>query len=218
MTTQRLLRASLAELIGTTILAGVVAVAGHTTARVANGSGDSVFLPVFAPIMVGITVMTLVYLFGGISGAHFNPAVTVALWAYRKIKPLTAVAYLVAQVAGALIGMHLITRWLFDDFELTKVMGSIDWRIFFAEALGACLLLLGVMSVVIGKVKDEIAGLVIGSALTIGIALSQTTSGASLNPALAIGSLTFNLSYLVAPLLGGLIGAGAILALNGKEE
>jgi glycerol uptake facilitator-like aquaporin len=218
MTTQRIIRNSLAEFLGTAILGAVVAVAGHTTARVASGSGDSVFLPVFAPLVVGLTIMTLVYLFGGVSGAQFNPAVTISLWAYRKLKPTVAGAYLVAQVVGALVGMQLVTRLLFEDYETAQSLSTVEWQVFFAEALGAFLLLVGVMSVVIGKVKEELSGLVIGMALLVGIALSQTTSGASLNPALAIGTYTWNLSYLLAPILGGLIGSGVVLALHGKQE
>ncbi len=214
MTTKRLLRMGAAELVGTIVLASVVAVLGFIERQYIQ-----VYLPVIAPLLIGSVVMVLVYLFGGVSGAHFNPSVTLAMVAYRRMPWKQGLVYLIAQILGAFIGLQLVGRALFIGYEMQSALTTtIEWRSFFAEALGAAILLMGVTTVVIGKVKEELSGLVIGSSLTIGITLAMVSSGAILNPSLALAMFNFNLSYLVAPLIGGLVGAGIVLAITGKHE
>jgi glycerol uptake facilitator-like aquaporin len=92
-----LYKALLAEFIGTFFLcfAGIAAILS-TAAPVSSGAGI-----VGVALAHGLALSVAVNAFGGISGAHFNPAVTVGLLSVGKINPGPAIAYIVAQVAGS---------------------------------------------------------------------------------------------------------------------
>ncbi len=204
-----LTRQGFAELIGTIFLAATVGVGVVGTGHFSEYN----FL--FLPVLVGAVVAILIYLFGGISGAHFNPAVTVAMYVFGRLKAVQAVVYVVAQVVGAAIGFQLAEVLIGQQPNVPTAAGS---AAVLAEFVGAFLLVAAVSSVVLGVVSEVISGLVVGLALTVGITLALGASGGILNPAVALALGGYHLSYLVAPLLGGVVGAGAIIWLHQKPH
>lgn len=163
-----------------------------------------------------------------VSGAHFNPAVTIALAALRQIKGPDAVLYIVFQILGAIAGAYL-TKLLFGHFAPAEtvnygapaVSDILDQKTtlgMLAEFIGVFLLVLTIVAVAVDpRVDRALAPLAIGAALGLGAFVFAPLTGASLNPARAIGPALasgewggfgqFVLVYLVAPVLAGLVAA-----------
>lgn len=157
-------------------------------------------LPLSTPLMAGITLGLFVYTIGPISGAHLNPAVSVALATVKKISWKDTVFYVVFQFAGAVLAM-LLAQGVSGQVTAVASTGGVS---IFGEALGAFFLLFGVASVVFGKVDDDASGLVIGSSLFLGASLAGFSLGV-LNPAVAAALGLFDVAYLVGPVVGALI-------------
>lgn len=167
-------------------------------------SGLSNF-PVATPVVAAFIVGMFVYTIGRISGAHLNPAVTVALLSVGKINRNDAFAYIVSQCIGAVIAM-LLGAWLLPELP-SPVIGTTP-QVAFAEMIGAFVLVFGISAVVQGKLGESAAGIVIGSSLLVGILLAVGAgSNGILNPAVALGVGALSVFYIVAPLLGAMLGA-----------
>ncbi len=211
-----LIQPAVAELVGTMVLAAVISILTQSAYGIIGGGQLYIFLPFVVAIVVGL----LVYLFGPISGAHFNPAVTLTLASYRKLDVAKTISYVIAQIGGAFLGYLVLPKLLISGFYAQEAATTLElnWQQAGAEALGAFVLIVAIMLVVLGKVKEELSGLVIGSALLVGILLSVGISGASLNPALALAMYEVNPTYLpvylIAPVLGGLLGGGLAIFLT----
>lgn len=184
------MRPYLAELAGTFLLTLVV--------RLAIGSQ----FPVATPVLAGLTVGLLVYVFGPVSGTHINPAVTVGLLAVKKIAPVDGLMYIVFQLVGATAAGVAGTAIM--GTPLSFEVGT-SLSIGFAEALGAAVLLLGISSVAWGKTPSAASGLVIGTGLTVGVHVASVLSFGILNPAVALGIGSLSIAYLVGPLVGAVI-------------
>lgn len=169
--------------------------------------------PIPTPVIAGLTVGIFVYTIGTISGAHINPAVTVGLAAIRKIDLPSAVGYVVAQIAGAFLALGLGRVW-FPSPEALVVGNTAGVGV--AEAVGALVLLFGIAAVVLGVVPSQMAGIVIGSSLTLGIALAAHASNGVLNPAVALGIGSLSFAYVWGPIVGAILGALLLRALAGK--
>lgn len=188
-----------AECLGTLILALVVG----TLVVGANFYGSS-YQNLFLPLIVASVVAVLVYIMGPISGGHFNPAVSVGLWAAHKIRSVQLLVHVAAQVVGAYFGIVLVKALM----QIHPQLGFSSTReAMLGEFLGAFILVATVTSVVEGKIKAEISGLAVGLALLVGVTISLIPSGGILNPALSLAFGGFRVTYLVAPLLGGVVGA-----------
>jgi len=192
-----------AELLGTFLLALLV--------RLSIGSN----FPVSTPVVAGLTLGLLVYMFGSISGAHVNPAVTLGLAALRKISWNDAGIYIVMQLVGGLLAM--IVGNALTGSPLSLVAGTAV-NIGIAEAMGAAILVLGVSSVVYGKTPKDASGLTIGTALTLGALTASTISNGVVNPAVALGIGSLSLPYVAGPLLGGVVAAFGYRALIGEKS
>lgn len=188
-----------AELLGTFFL---------TTAIATSGA-----LP--TPLTAALTLMVLAYLLGPISGSHVNPAVTLALFTLRKISFQHAVGYVAAQLFGAFIASLLLAQML--DLPTAPATAGVDGTI--GEILGTFIFVFGVTRVVLGRVGAEVTGLTVGLSLLLGITVATAGSFGILNPAVALGLGIFDpsspglmvnlLVYLLAPLVGGFLGAQA---------
>lgn len=187
----------------------------HTRRYVAEGLGTCLLtllvslslvksLMLATPLIAALVLGTMVYLLGPVSGAHLNPAVTVGLWSVKKISPQEAIFYIVSQIVGAVVAMMLL-------LSLAGALPTMDPRdtlqIALAELLGTAILAFGVTSVVLGRVKAEMSGIVIGSSLLLGILLASGASNGVINPAVAVGAGSLSATYIFAPLLGGIAGA-----------
>lgn len=190
-------RAYAAEFVGTFLLAFMV----HL------GVGGS--LPVPTPVIAGLTLGFIVYLFGGISGAHVNPAVTIGLSSIGKMKPKDAGIYVVCQLIAGYVAYLAGNAFLGGHLSVAAANTTV---VAVAELIGAAVLVLGVSSVVHGKAPQAVSGLTIGTALTLGVLAASAQSNGVLNPAVALGIGSFNAAYLLGPI------AGAVLAAWGYRE
>lgn len=160
--------------------------------------------PIATPLMAGLTLLLFVYTIGSISGSHINPAVTIGLWSIKKISTKDSVQYILAQLVGAIVAILVVT--LLGVSQTIPVVAA-NMNVFSAEVLGTFILVFGISSVVYKKVNDAAAGIVIGGSLLLGISLAASASNGVLNPAVAIGIQSVNWVYLLAPFVGGVLGA-----------
>jgi glycerol uptake facilitator-like aquaporin len=179
----------LAELVGTFLLTFAVSI-----------SLASKF-PVPTPIVAALTLGVCVYVFGGISGTHINPAITIGILTVGRISLRDAGAYILAQFAGAGLAMA-VTATIVTPAAVTA---SDSTRVLTGELFGAFCLAAGVASVVFGKAPAPAAGLTIGGSLLLGISIASSVSNGILNPAVAVGIRSISLAYLIAPIIGSLV-------------
>ncbi len=160
--------------------------------------------PVATPVIAGLTLGLIVYMLGAISGAHVNPAVTIALASIDKISWKDAGFYVLSQFLGGaaafLFGKGLLGHSL-------AVTAGTSMPILAAEAVGAAILVLGVSSVVHGKAPNDASGLTIGTALALGALTASVQSNGVLSPAVALGIGSLSFAYLIGPVIGGIIAA-----------
>lgn len=167
--------------------------------------------PVPTPILAGLVLGLFVYSVGHISGTHINPAVTLGIWSIKKIKTNEAFFYLVSQCIGAAIALWLVAYTV----GLPQLTISNSLTIGFAEALGTFFFAFGIASVVYGKTPSTMSGIVIGGSLLLGITIAASLgSNGILNPAVALGIGSFNLMYLLGPVIGSILGMQAYHYLN----
>jgi MIP family channel proteins len=209
-----------AEFVGVFVFVFIGAGAG--TLAAANGAG-TLGVAVAHGLALGIMVSTL----GHISGAHFNPAVTVGAWVTGKIDSVRAPLYVLVQLAGAVAACGLLRLALSKQiWEPTKlgatVINPAAEQVGFTAPKG--LLLEAVMTfalvlVVFGTAIDErgtfkaIAGFGIGLIVTADILVGGILTGASMNPARSFGPAVVTWTwtdfwiYILGPLAGAVIAA-----------
>jgi MIP family channel proteins len=174
-------------------------------------------------------LMLVIVSFGAVSGGHVNPAVTVAQALLRRIGPLDALTYIFMQLAGAVAGALVCKLILPDigrpvDYGATVIAPSfLGDKVFIAvlvEAIGAFGLMWAIMATMVSKnARRDWAGLVIGSALGLGVLVFAPLTGASFNPARSFGPalVSGNFSdywvYVVGPVIGMIIAAFGYRAL-----
>ncbi len=162
--------------------------------------------PVSTPILAALTLGLFVYSVGHLSGTHLNPAVTIGAWSIRKISNEDAIAYLIAQFFGAAAALTLISTMV-TPVALTA---STDVMVGVAEAIGAMFFAFGIASVVYGKTPNQLSGIVVGGSLLLGIAFATLLgSNGLINPAVAMGVKSFNLMYILGPIIGAVVGMQA---------
>jgi glycerol uptake facilitator len=217
---ERGLAAYLAELIGTLLLVfficSVVVLFVSTGSQAQFGSDFAVIGLVHAFLLFGLIVM-----FGVVSGGHFNPAVTLAALAIRKIKPLDGAIYMLAQFSGGVLGALLCKALLLDEgrathYGATQVSGLLagNFAGSIVEAIGTfCLVLVILAAVYSRKSFKEWAPLAIGTTLGFAVMVGGPLTGAGYNPARWFGpALVSNTwggvwPYLVGPIVGSLLAA-----------
>jgi MIP family channel proteins len=217
---ERGLAAYLAELIGTLLLVffitSVVTLFLSTGAQAQFGTDFAVIGLVHAFLLFGLIVM-----FGVVSGGHFNPAVTLAAAAIRRISPLDAAIYMLAQLSGAVLGA-LLTKSLLEDegrathYGAAQVSGMLSGNFAGAtiEAIGTFCLVLVILAAVFSKKSfKEWAPLAIGTTLGFIVMVGGPLTGGSFNPARWFGpALVGNewggvWPYLLGPIVGSLLAA-----------
>ena len=217
---ERGLAAYLAELIGTFLLVffitSVVVLFLSTGEQASFGTDFAVIGLVHAFLLFGLVVM-----FGVVSGGHFNPAVTLAAAAIRRISPVDAVIYMLAQLSGGVLGALLCKGLLLDEGRathygaatVTPILGS-NFRGSIIEAIGTFCLVLVILAAVYSKKSfKDWAPLAIGTTLGFIVMVGGPLTGGSFNPARWFGpALVGNTwggvwPYLVGPIVGSLLAA-----------
>lgn len=167
----------LTELIGTFFL---VLTIGMT---VIGGKAD------FAPIAIGSALMVMIFAGAHISGAHYNPAVTIAVLLRGKILLHDAVRYIFAQIGGALLASLTVVYFLHDKIAIlqTSIVHPVPGIL--AEFLGTLALCYVVLNVTTSKstAGNNFYGLAIGFTVTAMAYCFGNISGGVFNPAVAIG-------------------------------
>jgi aquaporin Z len=170
-----------AELIGTFIV--VVLATGSVVIDAKLGGILGVPFIAFAPF-VGIAIC--VYLFGKISMAHFNPAVTMGFWITNHIQKNLLIYYLAAEIIGALLGSLFVKYLIGTEANLGANAPNYSFPlpvIFGIEILASALLMAVIFIVVYTKGLKGFSGIVIGGIVGLDILFLSFISGASMNPA-----------------------------------
>jgi MIP family channel proteins len=217
---QRGLAAYLAELIGTFLLVffvvTIVVLFVATGNQAQFGSDFAVVGLVHAFLLFGLIVM-----FGVASGGHFNPAVTLAALTIRRIAPVDAVIYMLAQLSGGVLGALLAKGLLLDEgratnyaaVEVSGLLGG-NFQGMIIEAIGTFCLVLVILAAVYSRksIKDW-APLAIGTTLGFIVMAGGPLTGGAFNPARWFGpALVANewggvWPYLLGPIVGALLAA-----------
>jgi aquaporin Z len=162
------------------------------------------------PLYIGIALTTLVYMGGGISGAHYNPAVTLSIFINKKISSRDALGYIISQLLWALCAYIVMTQWL--DISLPAVALTSSMKsIFIAELLFTFALVSTVLYTAVNPATagNSYFGIAIGAIVAIGIVVVGQISGWFFNPAVlfGIGMFWISLKTALIILLGQLAGA-----------
>ena len=211
-------RALGAELVGTFLFAGVVIA----------GQGQ--------PIFVLFGLAGIVLLFGAVSGAYVNPAITIGALVTRRIGWLRAIGYVIAQLLGAALAYIVLSGFigganavnasaqaygqtapaLYAAADVSKLVGK-EWFIFFAELTGTAILGLAMANV--SRSRDNVArSLTAGFGIFVGLMISVSAASyvgatAIINPAVAISLHAYSWAsiwpfaiYAIAPVIGAVVG------------
>jgi glycerol uptake facilitator protein len=186
----------------------------------------------FIGLAHGVALLLAVYTIGRLTGAHINPAVTIAHWATRRIETKKVAPYILGQLAGASVaGFIQLALWtssnnrgLVQAAQSTFLGDTLPGpgfgigAVLLAEVIGTAILVITVFGATDKVADPSRAGVTIGFALAAMIWMFGPISGGSLNPARTWGptlaSTVFSLTplgnlwiYIVGPVLGGLLGA-----------
>lgn len=217
--------AYIAEFVGTLLLVFFITAAVSIYIAEPTRLNPNPFIDFSVIGLVHVFVLfVLIQTLAVVSGAHFNPAVTVAMTALRQIKPPDAVIYVVAQVAGAIAGAFLTKAILLDEgkaenygaVDVSSVINGSTLPGMVVEALGTFFLLWAIIGVAVNpRATKDWAAFAIGGALGMAVMVFAPLTGAGFNPARAIGPAVaswdwggfgqFLLVYLLAPVIGALV-------------
>lgn len=169
--------------------------------------------PIITPYLAAFTLGLFVYTIGHISGAHLNPAVTIALCTLRKVSWKNGLFYIISQFAGGALAILIAYQFGVTQANTAEIPNTI--RVAIAEAFGAFIFVFGIASVVYGRIHSNFGGIVIGGSLLIGSTFAVFLgAGGLLNPAIAFTVGAFNLAYIIGPIVGAVLGAQAYKYLS----
>jgi aquaporin Z len=204
----------LVEFIGTFFL--VLAVGMNV---IDPGSGS------LAPLAIGATLMVMVYAGGHISGGHYNPAVTLAVWLRGRCPQSDVLPYMGSQLAGGIVAAMAVLFLKGDPTVMPQGLETFPALV--AEFVGTFALAFVVLNVATAKstAGNSYFGLAIGfTVVTMTFALGGVSGGA-FNPAVALGITIMHLAktaniwiYLVANLAGGALAAAAFRFIQPEDK
>jgi len=219
--------AYVAEFIGTFVLVFVVSMV--VSLFVVPPTPNNPIQPFIDWSVIGLVhafvLFMLIQTLAVISGAHFNPAVTIAMASIRQIRPPEALVYIVLQCAGAILGVLLVKALISDEGSAVNYGAvSVSDRLggtfagMVVEAVGTFFLVWAIVGVAVNPagLKDW-AGLSIGTTLGFVVMIFGPLTGAGVNPARALGPAVvghafdgvgkFLLVYCLAPAIGAIVAA-----------
>ena len=175
-----------------------------------------------APLAIGASLMVMIFAGGHISGAHYNPAVTLGVWIRGACTTREAGFYLVAQVMGAVVAA-LAAGFLFGHGSTPGASTATAAQVILAEALGTFALVYTVLNVATAPATagNSLYGLAIGFTVFAQAVAVGKVSGGAFNPAVAIGVAVLGLAnganlwiYWLSEFLGGAVAAALFLVVN----
>ncbi|MBI3313683.1 MAG: aquaporin [Candidatus Omnitrophica bacterium] len=205
-----LLHKSLGEFVGTFALV----FAGCGSIMIAERFPASIPIGVI-PLVFGLTVAAMVYALGHISGAHFNPAVTVAFAVARHFPAKEVLAYCSAQILGGLAAISILAATLPEGQTFGATLSAVG---IFSALVWEFILTFFLMFLIIAVATDTravgtMAGVAIGAAVAFCAYVGGPVTGASMNPARSFAPALFQHQmttfwiYLMAPLAGAVSAA-----------
>lgn len=197
----------LGEFLGTFAL-----VFAGTGAIVINNASNGAIGHAGIAITFGLIVLAMIYALGDVSGAHMNPAVTIAFAAARRTNWSEVPPYIAAQIAGAFAASGTLSMLFPLDAKLGATLpAGTAMQSFVLEVILTALLMFVILSVSTGaKEKGITAGIAIGAVIALEAMFAGPICGASMNPARSLapavvgGNLQHLWVYLTAPVLGAL--------------
>ncbi|RNL78550.1 MIP/aquaporin family protein [Nocardioides marmorisolisilvae] len=200
------------ELIGTFFLVFTVISAVSTKAEL-------------APLGIGAVLMVMIFAGGHISGAHYNPAVSIAAFVRGRLDSSDLAPYIVSQLIGSTLAA-LLGLWMFDNTAPDKWTGKPLGMALVVEILFTFALAYVVLNVATSKdhPDNSFYGLAIGFTVAAGAVAVGAISGAAFNPAVAFGVSLTQLSpwaniwvYWLAQVIGGILAGVTFKALNPSD-
>ena len=201
----------IAEFIGTFFLVLTIGCTG-----IGAGTG------VIAPLAIGAVLMVMVFAGGHISGAHYNPAVTLGVLIRGRVKAADVVPYIIAQIVGAGVAALLVTGFLRNGIAVTPITMKLGPALV-AEFLFTFALVYVVLNAATadGTSGNSFYGLAIGMTVMTGAFAVGDISGGAFNPAVAIGISVLGIStwsniwiYLAAEFAAAILAALTFNAIN----
>ena len=178
-------------------------------------------------LVFGLVIMTMVYAVGHLSGAHINPAVTLAFTLTRHFPAREAAAYIAAQLAGAVLGALLLAAvWTSDPADLGATVPSVgSGSALVYEAALTAMLMFVIMAVATDtRAVGAAAAIAIGGVIGLDALFGGPVTGASMNPARSLGPALVSGEwsqlwiYLIGPVVGASLGALAYQLVRGPAE
>ena len=214
------LKHATAEALGTfvLVLAGTAAIAVNDLYGGAIGHAG-------IALAFGMVVMVMIYAIGDISGAHMNPAVTVAFWVSKRLAGEKVLPYVAAQFTGAIAASILVSIWFpaHETLGATVPSGALLQSLT-VEIVATAILMFVILGVSEGaREKGIMAGVAVGGTVALMALVFGPVSGASMNPArslgpaLVSGELGVIWLYFAGPLAGALLAVPACRMI-GREE
>jgi len=212
------MRKYLAEIIGTFAL-----VFCGTGAIIINQESGGAITHVGIAITFGLIVTAMIYAVGDISGAHLNPAVTIAFWGAKEFPAKEILPYVGSQAIGAFLASGIL-KYLFPTNDLlgSTLPKGLPMQSFILELILTFILMFVILRVAKGsKEQGMFAGLAIGFVVLLEAMFAGSICGASMNPirslapAIVSGHLEYLWIYLTAPVLGAFL---AVLAWKVLKE
>ncbi|QDV48316.1 MIP/aquaporin family protein [Gimesia fumaroli] len=210
-----------AEIFGTFIL--LFSGAG---AIVTNQVSEGTVTHVGIALVFGMVVTSVIYAIGEISGAHINPAVTIAFWVARRFPGKEVIPYIICQVIGAMAACLLLKLTFpgLANYGMTIPAGS-DLQSLILELVLTWMLMFVVLCVSTGaKETGILAGVAIGSVIALEAMFAGPICGASMNPArslapaLVSGNLNSLWLYFVGPIVGAILAVPSLWLVRNNHN
>ncbi|XP_021900506.1 probable aquaporin NIP5-1 [Carica papaya] len=210
-----------AEFVGTFIL-----IFAATAAPIVNQKYNGAETLIGNAACSGLAVMIIILSTGHISGAHLNPSVTICFAALRHFPWAQVPAYIAAQISASICASFTL-KGVFHPFLSGGVtVPSVSLGQAFALEFLISFILLFVITAVATDTRavGELAGIAVGATVMLNILVAGPSSGGSMNPvrtlgpAVAAGNYKAIWVYLLAPILGGLVGAGTYTAVKLRDD
>jgi aquaporin Z len=178
---------------------------------------------VIAPLAIGASLMVMIFAGGHISGGHYNPAVTLAVWLRGKCDTKDVVPYMVSQLGGALVAAFAVMFMVGQGkpMQITNAPAALLAEFLFTFALAYVVLNSATAKANMG---NSFYGLAIGMTVMTGAFAVGHISGGAFNPAVALGVVVMklvNVSDIWIHILGDFLGAAAAAAIfrcNNRTE
>ncbi len=214
------MRKYVAEALGTFAL-----VFAGTGAIVINDVSGGAITHVGIALTFGLVVMSMIDSLGDVSGAHFNPAVTLGFWTAGRFPASEVLPYVTSQCVGALVASGLLRGLFLKHATLGATLPADTWwQSFVLEVLLTAILMFVILNVSTGaKEKGIMAGAAIGAVVAFEAMFAGPICGASMNPARSLAPAIFSghlehlWVYLAAPCLGSVLAVFAATCVRDPQ-